>query len=76
MAEIIHVKVIPRAKKNEVKKKGSEFKVYLTAAPVKGKANKILTEVLAEYFGCRKSGLRIIKGEKSKDKLIQKLTEK
>ena len=59
-------------KKNEVKKEDRNFKVYLTAPPVKGKANKMLIEVLAEYFGCKKSDLRIMKGDKSRDKFIQK----
>lgn len=43
---------------------------WLTAAPVEGKANKLLLEILSKHFGCRRSQLKIIKGQKSRNKLI------
>lgn len=76
MANIIRVKVISNAKRNEVKKGYKKFKVYLTAPPVDGKANRLLIKVLARYFDCKKSKLRIIKGEKARDKLIEKKTSR
>lgn len=66
----IQVRVIPRAKKNRVERFGSGFKVYLTAPPVEGKANKVLIEALAGHINVKKSQLRIIRGAKSKDKII------
>ncbi len=70
-SRIIRVKAVPNAKKNELKKEGEVFKIYLTCAPTKGKANKLLIEILADYFNCKKSQLKIIRGEKSKNKVIQ-----
>lgn len=71
MLKVIPIKVIPHAKKNEVLKDGQGFKVRLTAPPVEGKANKLLIEVLADYFNCRKSEIKIIKGEKARNKVVQ-----
>lgn len=73
ISNIIEVRVVPGAKKNEVKKENQRLKVYLTAPPVEGKANKLLIEILAKYFNCRKSDLKIIRGERSKNKQIKKL---
>lgn len=70
MSNIIQVRVIPNAKRNEIKKENKGLKVYLTAPPVEGKANKLLIEILAKHFNYKKSNLRIIKGEKSKNKVI------
>jgi hypothetical protein len=72
MPHSFQIKVIPNASKNKVINEQNRLKVYLTAPPVEGKANKLLLEVLAKYFNCRKSDLRIVKGEKSRNKLIQK----
>ena len=71
VAETIHVRVIPNAGKNEVKKFGTGYKVYLTAPPVEGKANKMLLKVLAEEFGVKKSQISIARGVNSRDKLIR-----
>lgn len=73
MPNIIPVKVIPNAKRNEIKKEDKGFKVYLTAPAIEGKANKLLIEILAKHFDCKKSELKIIRGEKARNKLIQKL---
>jgi len=66
----IQVRVIPRAKKNRVEKFGSGLKAYLTVPPVEGKANKALLEALAGHLKVKKSQLRIIRGRKSRDKII------
>lgn len=70
----IKIKVIPNAKKNEVVE-GDIFKVYVHAPPVDGKANKAVVTVLSEYFKVRKSAVRIIRGEKSKGKVVEINTE-
>jgi len=66
----IQVRVIPRAKKNRVEKFGNGFKAYLSAPPAEGKANKVLLEALAGHLKVKKSQLRIIRGRKSRDKII------
>jgi uncharacterized protein (TIGR00251 family) len=67
---ILNIKVIPNAKKQQIKKDGQILKVYLNAPAVEGKANKALIEFLARHFSVRKSSVKITKGEKSRDKVI------
>ena len=68
--KVINVKVIPNAKKNSICKEGKRFKVHVTAPAISGKANKALIEVLAEFFKTKKRNIKIIKGEKSRAKII------
>jgi len=68
----ITVKVIPSASCNKVEViKETELKVYVTSSPQKGKANKQMINVLSHFFGTRKSALRIVKGETSRQKVIE-----
>lgn len=69
--KIIHIKVIPNAKKNEVLEKDEKFRVYINAPAVDGKANKAIIKVLAEFLKIKKNDIKIIKGEKSREKIIQ-----
>ena len=66
----IAVKVIPNAKQNKIVEENGRFKVYLTAPPVDGKANKALIEFLAENFKIKKSQVKIIRGEKGREKIV------
>ena len=68
---ILKIKVIPNARKNEIKKEGERYKVYLTAPAIEGKANKKLIEFLSENFNIRKSSISIVYGEKSRYKAVQ-----
>lgn len=43
----------------------------MTAPPVDGKANKALIKLLADEFRIPKSGIRIVQGETSRDKLVE-----
>ena len=70
-ADTIHIRVIPRAKRNDIKQEGDIFKVYLAAPPVEGRANKLLLELLAKHFNLKKSQVRIVKGERARDKVVQ-----
>jgi hypothetical protein len=65
------LRVIPRAKKNHVEEGEGRLKVYLTDPPVGGQANKALIEVLAGHWRIRKSRIRIVRGEKSRDKVVE-----
>lgn len=67
----VKVKISPNSKKAEVIEEDSFLKVKVDTTPHKGKANKRLIEILSEYFLVSKSQLRILKGEFSKDKLIE-----
>lgn len=68
---IVNVKVITRAKENKIKEDKDRLKVYLTVVPEKGKANELLIKLLAEYYDKAKSEIKIIRGEKNKNKLIE-----
>ncbi len=46
-----------RPKNEVIKISEGEYKVKLTAAPIDGKANGMLIDILAEYFGIAKAGL-------------------
>ncbi len=67
----IYVKVIPRSSKNEIIEisKG-EYRAKITAPPEKGKANKMLIEMLAGYFNVPKSYVVIVGGQTAKIKII------
>ncbi|MDD5258458.1 MAG: DUF167 domain-containing protein [bacterium] len=67
----VNIRVIPRARKNLVKAEPGRLKVYLTAPPQDGKANKLLIEVLAEHFQVKKKQVLIVRGEKSQDKIVK-----
>ena len=67
----IRVRVVPNAKKVEIKKEEGYLKVKLKSKPEGGKANKELIEILSRYFDTPKSKIRIISGLKSRDKLIE-----
>lgn len=67
----LNVRVVPNAKQNKIVREESRFKVYLTTPPVEGKANKALIRFLAEHFGVKKNKIRIMRGEKSRDKVLE-----
>lgn len=68
----VRVKVIPRAKKSEIitLDKGC-LKVKLTAPPIKNKANIELIEVLSKFYGVKKSAIKILQGQHSREKVIE-----
>ncbi len=47
------------------------LKIYLIAVPVDGKANKELIKLLSEKLNISKSRIKIVKGEKKKEKIIE-----
>ncbi len=72
MAQFIKVKVQTRSKNPGVEKLNeSEFRVRVTAAPEKGRANKEVIARLAADLGLPPSRLRIARGETSSTKLLE-----
>ncbi|MEK7449796.1 MAG: DUF167 domain-containing protein, partial [Planctomycetota bacterium] len=65
------IKVIPHAKKNQVKEESGHLKVYVTAPAQDGKANQALIQVLSEHFKTPKRQIEIIRGEKSRKKIVE-----
>ena len=67
----VSVKVIPRSSKNKIIWENDILKVKLTSPPVEGKANKELIRFLSKVFKIPKSEIRIVRGEKSRKKIIE-----
>ena len=68
---VIDILVSPKSSRNSITIKGDTFKVYLTAAPVDGKANAELIALLSKKLKIAKSNIAIIRGETNKRKRIQ-----
>ncbi len=68
---MLKVKVIPNSKKNNVLMEKGILKVHVNAPAVDGKANKVLIELLSDFLKVKKYRIKIIKGEKSRLKLIE-----
>lgn len=66
----IAVKVTPNARKNEIRQEGDVLKVYLSAPALDGKANDALRSFLAEHYQVRLSAIEIVKGLKSRHKIV------
>ena len=66
------VKAIPNAPRNEISGwLGDALKVKVHAPPVEGKANDALCEFLAEAFGLPRRAVTLLRGETSRQKVIQ-----
>jgi len=68
---IIKVKVTPKSKVNKVIRKDDQYRIYTTFSPDKGKANQAVIKLLSKELSIPKSKISIIKGEKSKEKIIE-----
>jgi uncharacterized protein (TIGR00251 family) len=65
----LHVRVQPRASRNEVTAwRDSVLHVRLTAPPVEGAANAACRDFLAEWLGVKRSQVELIAGQKSRAK--------
>lgn len=51
--------------------KDDHIEVGVMAKPVKGEANAEVIKKIAKHFGTSRSNVRIISGEKSRDKIIE-----
>lgn len=68
----ISVKVKPGSKNEKViKVDGTNFIVHVKELPIEGKANAAVIKLLGNYFGIPKSNIQILKGLRSRNKLIE-----
>jgi len=68
----IDVRVKPNSRMEEVTQEGvSTFTVRTREPPIEGRANRAVVKLLAKHLGIRESQLRIVKGLKSKTKVIE-----
>lgn len=67
----LNIRVIPKSGRAFIKQEEGFLKAYLTKPAQEGLANKQLIELLSEYLDIKKYRITIIKGEKSRDKVIE-----
>lgn len=67
----VEIKVIPNAKNNSIYEENGIIKIYVKKPAVDNKANEEAIELLADYLKIKGSSLKIIKGQKSRNKLIE-----
>ncbi len=68
----ISVKVKANTSQERIEKiDDGNFIVWIKEKPVEGRANEAVAKVLAEYFGIAKSGVNLIKGQTSKQKIFE-----
>jgi uncharacterized protein len=69
---LIRVRVTPNAREPLVTKVGDcDFEVRVDEKAVGGRANRRLVELLAEHFGVPKPRISIVRGTKSRDKVVE-----
>jgi uncharacterized protein (TIGR00251 family) len=67
----LSVKVHPKSRKQEIAKLGENtYKIHVISAPSKGEANHEVCKLLAKFLAVPVSKVKIIRGQKSKNKLI------
>ena len=68
----IEVKVKPRSSRPGVARgEGECLVVRVSSAPTAGKANRELCKLLAKHLGVDRSAVRIVKGSKSREKVVE-----
>ena len=68
---VVRVRVQPKASREGlVVESGGRIRVALTAPPVEGEANKALCAFLAKRAGVPKRAVRLLSGEKSREKTL------
>ncbi|HVB85918.1 MAG TPA: DUF167 domain-containing protein [Candidatus Dormibacteraeota bacterium] len=71
-AVIFSVRAAPRASRDAIEgEHAGALKVRLTAPPIDGRANEALRRLLAERLKVSISAVRILSGEKSRNKRVQ-----
>lgn len=68
----IQVRVQPRARRDEIAgERDGRLVVRVTAPPVDGKANAALRKLLAKRLGVPPGSVTVVRGEGSRDKLVE-----
>jgi len=69
---LIRVRVIPSARESDIAGRiGSTIRLKVAAPAIDGKANKELCRFLAEYFEVRPRMVKILRGEKGREKTVE-----
>ena len=69
---LVRVKVFPHSKKEEVIEKSADrLEVKIRAKAERGLANAAVIGILSGHFGVAPEKIRIIRGQKSRNKMIE-----
>ena len=69
---VIRVRVIPNARESDIVGRiGSTIRLKVAAAAIDGKANNELCHFLAEFFEVRPRMVKIVRGEKGREKTVE-----
>ncbi len=68
---LLKVRVIPKSKREGGEREGDLLVVKVKDPPVSGKANRRLIEVLSDYLGIPKSKIEVVRGQRSREKIIK-----
>ena len=76
LGDELHLRVTPKASANRIKVENQpngsvRIHAYVTTVPEDNKANKAVIELLAETLSIPKSSFTIIRGLKSRDKIVR-----
>jgi hypothetical protein len=67
----ISIRVQPRARRDEIASiREGVVVVRVTAPPLEGRANDAVARVLAERLGVRAAAVKIVRGERARDKVV------
>jgi uncharacterized protein len=68
----LRLRVVPGAKNpGVVGRQGEAWKLRVTAAPERGRANEAALELLARSLGVEQSDVRLVSGHASRDKVVE-----
>jgi uncharacterized protein (TIGR00251 family) len=71
-AALVRLRVQPRASRDEIVAwQDDALRVRVTAPPVEGEANAAVRQLLARHLGVAPSAVEVMRGERSRDKLIR-----
>jgi uncharacterized protein len=71
-AVILRVRVQPRASRDAIVGwRADALRLAVTAPPVEGEANEAARRLLARALGVAPSAVRVVSGERSRDKLVR-----
>jgi uncharacterized protein (TIGR00251 family) len=66
------IRVQPRAKRTEVAgERGQAIVIRVSAPPLDGRANEAVCKLLAQRLGVPTRAVRVVRGEKARDKVVR-----
>lgn len=67
---LVALRVTPRAARDELTLDGAVVRIRVAAPPVEGAANEAVIALLARRLHLPKSSITLVRGERSRDKLV------